>query len=191
MEKQLDQFLKLDLKELFEYVKTQIEYGWVDNQGEKHFGTNSDDLQYHLQTAEETLKRKIAICWDKTELLRYYFEKHNYEINTYFIYLYITDNYCPSHSIITYKENGNYIWFDASNPINLSGIHKYATEKELIIDLKKRFLANGFLNDFFDENIDLTKIYCYEYSKPNYGIRGSEFYEHCRKGRKIIGEKYE
>ena len=184
MEK-LDEYLSLNLEELFEYTRTKIEYGWVDNEGKKHFCTNSDDFQYHLQTPEETLQRKIAICWDKTELLRYYFEKHHYEIHTYFIYLYVTDDYCPSHSIITYKENGKYIWFDPSTSINFKGIREYNSENELLLDLKRSFFANGFLNGFFDENNDLTKLYCYEYDKPNYQIRGSEFYEHCRKGRKI------
>lgn len=182
----LEEFKKLDLDNLYNYVKNEIRYGWVDNWNNEHFSTNNDDLQYHLQTPEETLERKIAICWDKTELLRYYFESNNYEVYTYFIYLYINDYYCPSHSIITYKKDNKYIWFDPCNPINVAGIHKYDNEELLIQDLERRFFANGFFNNFFNKENDLKKLYCYEYSKPNFKIRGSEFYKHCRNGRKII-----
>lgn len=182
----IEELEKLNIDNLYNFVRNEIQYGWVDNKNKKHFCTNNDDKQYNLQTPEETLERKIAICWDKTELLRYYFEKNEYKVQTFFIYLYINDNYCPSHSIIEYKKNSKYIWFDPCNSSNIQGIRKYNNEQELLYDLKRRFYANGFLNNFFDENNDLKKIECYEYYKPEYHIKGSEFYEHCRNGRKII-----
>lgn len=182
----LEKLIKSDLNTIYDYLKNKIEYGYVDNNGDKHFSFNSDDLNYHLQTPEETLNRKIAICWDKTEVLRYYFESNDYEVHTYFIYLYITDDYCPSHSIIAYKNENKYIWFEPNKPINFEGIREYETEEDLIRDLERCFLANGFLNDFFNKDNDLKKLVCYEYSKPKFHIRGSEFYNHCRNGRKLI-----
>lgn len=182
----LEEFIKLDLNSVYNYLKNEIEYGYVDNNGNKHFSSNRDDLNYHLQTPSETLDRKIAICWDKTEVLRYYFEYNNYEVHTYFIYLYINDNYCPSHSIIAYKRENKYIWFEPNKPINFEGIYEYETEEELINDLERRFLANGFFNNFFDRRNDLKNLVCYEYLKPKFHIRGSEFYDHCRNGRKLI-----
>lgn len=181
-----EEFRKLDLNNIYNYLKNEIDYGYVDNNGNKHFSSNSDDINYHLQTPSETLNRKIAICWDKTEVLRDYFESNNYEVYTYFIYLYITDDYCPSHSIIAYKKEDKYVWFEPNKSLNFEGIREYKTEEELIKDLERRFLANGFLNNFFNRNDDLDKLVCYEYLEPKIHIRGSEFYNHCRNGRKLI-----
>ena len=182
----LETFVNLELNTLYNYTKNEFTYGWIDSKNIKHFSANNDDLQYHLQTPEETLLRKLSICWDKTELLRYYFEKNNFEVHTYFIYLYITDNYCPSHSIITYKKDNKYIWFEPCTAINFEGIREYQTEAQLIKDFENRFLANGFLNNFFNKDNDIQKLHCYEYSKPEFHIRGSQFYNHCRTGKKLI-----
>lgn len=125
----IEEFEKLNINNLYNFVRNEIQYGWVDNKNNKHFCSNNDDKQYHLQTHEETLERKIAICWDRTELLRHYFEKNKYKVQTFFIYLYINDNYCPSHSIITYKKDLKYIWIDPCNSSNIQGIRKYNNEQ--------------------------------------------------------------
>lgn len=181
-----EEFLNLDLDSLYSYTRN-ITYGWMDSKGKKHFCSNNDDLEYHLQTPEETLERNIAICWDQVELLRYYFEKKKYQdINTYLIYMYITDDYCPSHSIITYKENNNYIWFSPDFSKDMGGIFKYQSEQELIEDLKKRFIKHGLNEQYFSIANNLENIVCYKYQKPSFHIRGSAFYNHCRKGKKVI-----
>ncbi len=180
------EFLKLDLNNLYQYTR-EIDYGWMDIKGEKHFGSNSDDLEYHLQTPKETLERNIAICWDIAELLRYYFVSHNYqEVKTYLIYLYITDDYCPSHAIITYKKDNKYIWFSPDYSKEIGGIFEYNTESKLITDFKKRFIKNGINKHFFNKEDNLENLVCYEYKKPRFHIKGSEFYTHCRTGKKII-----
>jgi len=182
----LQEFKNLDLKNLYNFAEENIEYGWIDNKGRRHNGPNSDDLEYHLQTPEETLNRKIAICWDKTELLRYYFEENGYEVFTYLIYLYITDNYCPSHSIITYKKENEYIWFEPTQAKKMEGIRTYSTENDLVQDLRLRFIENGINNHLFKKDNDLSKIVCYKYERPSPHIRGSAFYNHCRTGKKVI-----
>lgn len=180
------EFLNLDLNSLYQYTQ-KIDYGWMDTKEEKHFGSNSDDLEYHLQTPKETLERNIAICWDMAELLRYYFENNNYqEVKTYLIYLYITDDYCPSHAIITFKKDNKYIWFSPDYSKEIGGIFEYESKQELIIDFKKRFIKNSIKNQLFHKEDNLENIVCYEYQKPPFHIRGSEFYNHCRTGKKVI-----
>lgn len=90
----MKEFLNLNIEDLFNYILKEIRYGWIDTKGKEHFGCNDNDLEYHLQTPEETLKRKIGICWDTCELLRYYFENNDYELKTYFIYLYLNYKKC-------------------------------------------------------------------------------------------------
>lgn len=181
----MNDFLKLNIGDLYNKILTEIRYGWIDTKGIEHYDVNDNDLEYHLQTPEETLKRKIGICWDKCELLRYYFENNHYQFKTYFIYLYLNDNNCPSHTMLVYKKEDNLIWIEPSIPKMLRGIHIYKTEEEFLIDMKQRFIQNGLNNNFFTEKDNLTKIYCYQFEKPMHGIRGSEYYNHCRKGKKI------
>lgn len=181
----MKEFLNLDIESLFNYVLKEIRYGWIDTKQQEHFDDNNDDREYHLQTPEETFCRKIGICWDRCELLRYYFENNHYSFKTYLIYLYINDNYCPSHSFLVYKNNGKYIWIEPSLSLITRGIHEYDSEQECLKDAKDRFIKNGFKNNFFTPNDNLSNFYCYEYQKPNYGIIGPKFYNHCRTGRKI------
>jgi len=182
----LEEFKHLTLEECEKYVHEKIEYGWIDTKERRHYGANSDDNEYYLQSPNETLKRSIAICWDITELLRYYFEENGYEVSTYLIYLYITEDYCPSHSILAYKKDNNLVWFEPTQTKKMERVRTYSTEKELIQDLKNRFIENGIKNHFFKKENDLSKIVCYRYEKPSSHIRGSAFYNHCRTGKKVI-----
>lgn len=84
-----------------------------------------------------------------------------------------------------FKNKNNLVWFESGNLLLMGGIHYYYTEEDFIKDLKNKFIENGLNKKFFTNDNDLTKIYCYEFTKPTFGIRGSEYYDHCRKGRKI------
>lgn len=181
----MKEFLTLNIEDLFNYILKEIRYGWIDTKKIEHFEDNNDDREYYLQTPEETFDRKIGICWDRCELLRYYFEKNEYNFKTYFIYLYINDNYCPSHSFLVFEKNNQYIWIEPSLSLITRGIHYYKSEEECLKDVKNKFFKNGLKNNFFTIEDNLSNLYCYEYQKPNYGITGPEFYNHCRAGRKI------
>ena len=159
-----------------DYIKQWIEMV------ESYFNTEVDK-EYLLYLCNQI--RKIGICWDKCELLRYYFENNHYELKTYFIYLYLNDNNCPSHAMLVYKKDNNLIWIEPSISKMLGGIHIYKTEEDFLIDMKQRFIQNGLNNNFFTEKDNLKKIYCYQFEKPMHGVRGSEYYNHCRKGKKI------
>lgn len=87
--------------------------------------------------------------------------------------------------MLVYKKDNNFIWIEPGISKMLGCIHYYKTEEEFLIDMKQRFIQNGINNNFFTEKDDFTKLYCYEFEKPVYGIRGSEYYDHCRKGKKI------
>ena len=61
------------IKEFFEYCQKNFNYGWVDQDGERHEGVN-DGKTYFLQSPEELMESKLGICWDRTELYRDYFK---------------------------------------------------------------------------------------------------------------------
>ena len=85
-------------------LMNKINYGWMDKEGIKHiddFDTFSSD--YILQSPENIIKNKIGVCWDQVELERYYFNKFNFSIKTFFI-VYYDDNICPTHTFLIFEK---------------------------------------------------------------------------------------
>ena len=166
-------YMEFDVMELM----SDIEYGWVDKNNQKHMmpdDTYSDN--YLLQTPKEVIKNKIGVCWDQVELERYYFK--GYDIKTYFIVHYDGDK-CPTHTFLIFKKNNQYYWFEHSWE-KYKGIHGYDTLKELLIDVKSKFIKTELHCDYILENLIIR-----EYSKPKYHISVQEFYKHCENGNVV------
>ncbi len=161
-----------------------IEYGWIDKDNKKHSFVNelfADN--YILQSPKEVIKNKIGVCWDQVELERYYFKGNDWNIKTYFIVHY-DDDKCPTHTFLTYKKNDKYYWFEHSWE-RFKGIYEYNTEKDLLLDVKDKFIKYELNNLYNDERLLL-----YEYKKPNYHISVNEFYNYCEKGKNIDFNKW-
>ena len=156
-----------------------IEYGWIDKNKTKHTiidETYSDN--YILQSPKEVIKNQIGVCWDQVELERYYFKGNDYNIKTYFIVHY-DNNKCPTHTFLTFEKNNKYYWFEHAWE-KFRGIHEYNTQKELLIDIKDKFIKYELNNNYIKENIILR-----EYKKPKYHITVQEFYKYCENGTYI------
>ena len=177
----------VDIDTFFEYCKNNFEYGWIDKKGMKHFERNNSP-EYFLQTPIELLENKISICWDRIELYRAFFNEMKIKFETYFLYYYINDNCCPSHSILVYYYDGKVYWFEPmfnSPEYNHCGIHEYNTIEQLLSDFKKHFTLNGIAHEFLPKDTLEENYFCYKYTKPRYHIQDNEFYEHCRNGKEI------
>ncbi len=158
-------------------LMNNIEYGWLDKDYNKHYhidGSFSDN--YILQSFKEIITNKVGVCWDQVELERYYFQ--GWSIKTYFIVHY-DDNKCPTHTFLTYTKNGKYYWFEHSWE-RFRGIHEYDLERDLLLDIKDKFIKYELNKQYNRENLIL-----YEYEKPKSHISVREFYNHCEKGRRI------
>lgn len=156
-----------------------IDYGWVDKNNIKHDKideTYSDD--YILQSPDEIIKSKIGVCWDQVELERYYFEAKNCKVKTYFIVHY-DGNKCPTHTFLTYEKNNKYYWFEYSWK-KFKGIHEYNSLKELLLDVKNKFIKYELSDEYIKSNLVI-----HEYQKPKYNISVQEFYNHCDNGKYI------
>ena len=163
-------YMEFDVMELM----SDIEYGWVDQDNQKHMIVNdtySDN--YLLQTPEEVIKNKIGVCFDQVELERYYFK--GYDIKTYFIVYYDNDK-CPTHTFLTFKKNNQFYWFEHSWE-KYRRIYEYDTLKELLIDVQSKFIETELHGDCLKENLIIK-----EYAKPKYHISVAEFYKHCENG---------
>ena len=102
------------------------------------------DKYYYLQSPEELKSSKLGVCWDQVELERDLFTKANIETESYFILTFDEED-LPSHTFLTYKQNEKVYWFEHSWGIH-KGIHEYSNIKELLIDVKHKFL-NSYQKD--------------------------------------------
>lgn len=170
---------ELEIMDLME----NIEYGWVDKDNKKHVlvdETYSDN--YILQSPKEIIKNKVGVCWDQVELERYYFKGNDWNIKTYFLVHYDGDK-CPTHTFLTFEKNNKYYWFEHSWE-RFKGIHEYKSLKELLFDIRDKFIKYELNNDYVLENLVL-----HEYRKPKYHISVQEFYNHCDYGTYIDFEE--
>lgn len=156
-----------------------IRYGWLDKNNIKSNLISEFFSDYYiLQSPKQVAKNKIGVCWDQVELERYYFYNTELKIKTYFICHY-DDNKCPTHTFLVYEKDNKYYWFEHSWEI-YRGIHKYNNIKELLIDVRSKFIISE-LNDNYEKN----NLMLYEYDKPEYGISVLDFYKHCENGNII------
>lgn len=153
-----------------------IEYGWIDKHNEKHsIVDESYSNNYILQNPREVIKNKVGVCWDQVELERYYLKANNWNIKTYFLVHY-DENKCPTHTFLTYEKNNHYYWLEHAWE-SFKGIHEYKTLKELLLDIKNKFIKYELNSNYKKENLVL-----YEYKRPKYHISVQEFYKHCESG---------
>ncbi len=128
-------------------IMDNIEYGFLDENGNNIIINNPEkwdnefDDFYYLLTPDELLKNKCGVCWDQVELERKLFLENNIPIKTYFICTYDGDN-LPSHTFLTFKDDNKYYWFEHSWGI-YKGIHEYENEKDLLKDIKQKFIENN------------------------------------------------
>lgn len=168
--------------EIMDFMKN-IEYGWMDKNHNKH--NNVDETyadHYILQSPDEIMKNKIGVCWDQVELERYYFKGNDWNVKTYFLVHY-DDDKCPTHTFLTFEKNNTYYWFEHSWE-RFRGIHTYQSLKELLFDIRDKFIKYELNNDYVLENLIL-----YEYKKPKYHISVESFYCHCEGGTHIAFEE--
>ncbi len=163
--------------EIMELMKN-IEYGFVDKERNK-YKVVDDKYQnnYILQSPNEVIKNKIGLCLDQVELERYYFKSSDLNIKTYFIVY--DDNMYKAHTFLTFEKNNKYYWFEHSWG-KFMGIHEYISLKELLLDIKLKFIRYEL-----DNNYNKEKFTLYEYKRPKYHVSLKEFCNHCSSGKLI------
>ena len=65
-------------EDILEFMKENIEYGWIDINGNKHIKTMKDFRRLYITTTvHQTLKYGIGTCIDQVNLMHYFFNKIN------------------------------------------------------------------------------------------------------------------
>lgn len=151
----------------------------MDKQGSKHnIVDDSYSKNYILPSPKEIIGNKVGVCWDQVELERYYFKGNDWNIKTYFIVHYDNDK-CPTHTFLIFEKGNKYYWFEHSWE-KFRGIHEYATLKNLLLDVRDKFIKYE-LNDVCEKN----NLCIYNYKKPKYHINVLAFFKHCESGINI------
>lgn len=165
-------------------IMNDIEYGFLDENYQNIINVDSKKWDeefykfYYLLSPEELLNKKCGVCWDQVELERKLFNDENIDVITYFICTYDMDNNnLPSHTFLTYSNDDKYYWFEHSWGI-YKGIHEYNSEKEMLFDVKEKFILNN-------STINQAPTYIFEYTKPKYHITCNEFYKYCENEKKV------
>ncbi len=155
-----------------------IKYGWIDKKGNRYYADEGDFINdYILETPEEVEKNQIGLCWDQVEYLRDYLEKKEVKVKTYFLIYY--KGICPTHTFLVYEENSKYYWVEHAWE-KFSGIHEYKDLRELLLDVKNKYIEYELEDDF--NNKDLL---IYEYQRPKSHLTVKEFIGYCTSSKKI------
>ena len=153
-----------------------------------YYGYSPKGFRGRLQSPAEFVEHHLGNCWDQTELQREWFALHHQKTQTFLLYYYVSDDFCPSHSILTYQKDGKWHWFEPmcyGKGEDYVGIHEYVNKNALLSDFRAVFGRFGQQNGVIPEEIIDDKWSLYQYDRPKYGISDEEFYRHCRTGRKI------
>lgn len=175
------------ISNFFNYMQNKFEYGWIDQNENKHYGIN-DAQSYSLQSPEELLETHLGICWDRTELYRCFFENMtSLKFETY--YLFYDDNMgCPSHSILVFYDNDKVYWFEPmfnDKDCFYSGIHEYDSITKLLEDFENIFVKNAIINGLIPIDYNPANVKIYKYIEPKKHINGYEMRNHINNSEVI------
>ena len=151
-------------------VMDQIEYGYIDANGDNIIDTDQFGEHYRLQSPGELLDSKVGVCWDQVELERKLFIDRGVNVKTYFIFI-DDEDMLPSHTFLTYEFVVKYYWFEHSFA-KYAGVHEYKSEEELLTDAARKFRDYQNLT-----NLD-APMYLFRYQQPKYHIGVDDFYKY-------------
>jgi len=126
-------------EQLITYLDQNFEYGVIDNNGNKHCDSNSDEFQivcntqWKLRTVDEMLKDGVGHCYDQVEIEREWFTKNGFTIKTFWVSAYQegVKNSGFSHTYLVYQDNGVWKLFEHADFSN-KGIHAFKSVNDAI-----------------------------------------------------------
>lgn len=176
-------------EDLLNYMNENVVYGFIGNNKKIYKDTESEEWldwynECRVQTGEEILKTNVGTCWDQVELERLWFEKHNYEFKTIFIYFEVDhENNFPTHSFLIFKENDKWYWFEHAFG-EYEGIYEFDSIEDAI-----KYIKNAFLNRAIEMNCatidDKNLIRMYEFNKFEKKLTVDEYINHVTIGGKL------
>ena len=172
-------------QELLEFL-SNIDFGYVDKEGNKHLGTSTPKSwyeEYTLQSPEQLKNSLCGNCYDQVEFERDWFIKNSYEVKSFFEMVQLDyQNSYPSHSFLVYKDNNKWCWFENADLIN-RGIHTFDTLEELLKYQYNKYLE--LLDSFNISKDEIEKIIIREFDKPESGISADAYLDYVINSKKV------
>lgn len=166
-------------EEMLSYMSQNIKYGYIGKGNKKVYTPKDSNFdsdfrnEYYLQSPEELIISKRAVCWDQVELERYWFDKNDYDFKTYFIYFAIDDSNLPTHTFLVYKQDNKFYWFEHSWH-DRRGIHGYDDIETLLTDVKEKNFESAQKREGATSE-DYKYLSLREYSSTKFGANAEEF----------------
>lgn len=182
-------------EELMDFMNKYITYGLVDN-GEVYTGANPDKFEWacknrwHLAIKDELARSGYGHCFDQVELERDWFQKHGYEIKSFFIWFQLDypNNY-TMHTYLVYKDGDLWKLFEHSDYLN-RGIRAFNSLEEAVNFQKNNHIKmNREQQDISQEELASLKIY--EYGEPTISYNFANFLDYILEKGKSWEEKIE
>ena len=165
-------------EELLEYMKTNIEYGFVGKDDKKVYSPKHEDWgvgespEQILQSPKELLESGYGTCWEQVELERGWFLKNNYEFKTFLLMFgKEISQKNPAHTLLAYKSKDKWYWFENTLGKN-NGIHEFDNLEDLKENAINMLKASASKNGATGE--DIKKLKLYEYETPVHSCCGKD-----------------
>lgn len=133
--------------DLMDFMNINIEYGWVDKQGNKHINNLKGFREnYRISPIDEMLETGLGTCIEQTKMIKYFFDKMGIENKLYCHRSYENeenfDKDVRMHCFVLFKYNDNWYHFEHSNRPK-RGIHKYESVESAIEEITSGFEERG------------------------------------------------
>lgn len=164
-------------------LMTDIKYGFIDNKNTIHTPDDNDYVKefvtnYKLCCNNELMEKKVGICWDQVELVRYYLDKNEIKGESYVIVCY--DNEMdPTHTFIVVNGKEK-VYLVEQAWKEFYGVYEFDNINELFDNVIDKFKSK--LNKKTDDKLDI-RIYLYDKPEKNYDCMS--FYEMFSKGIRV------
>ena len=166
--------------ELLDFMSINIKYGYLGKSGKVYYYEDKDFYnkwysEYVLESKDDILKNLVGTCFDQVELERFWFERNNYEVKTFFemVKLNYENNY-PMHTFLAFKDGDKWYYFENADNKN-RGIHAFSSLDELLKYQYNKYIE--YLREFDILDKEIKNIIIKEYFKPKERIGIEEFIE--------------
>ena len=134
-------------QQLLDYMKENIQYGWVGIDGSKHIENLKDFRSlYHTSSLKQVLNTGLGTCIESAIVAKSWFDSKNINYKLFCHRSYETEGNCEMevkmHIFIFYEEKDKWIHFEHSNRPK-QGLHEYNSVEDALDDITTRFKENG------------------------------------------------
>ena len=134
-------------KDLLEYMKSNMKYGWIGFDGSIHVENLKDFRKlYRVASLNQIMETKLVTCVEAALFIKKWLENNKVECKIYCHRSYENednfDNEVKMHIIILYKELDKWIHFEYTNRPE-QGLHEYDSIEKALSTITEPFAKNS------------------------------------------------